>query len=89
MGDWTWLGGAYGLTLLLNHTYTIESCVYDDDINVTLDGVHILTYSGVVISNGKIGLGADNQITYFDDIIVRPFVDPEPSAWLGSEESRG
>jgi len=73
-------------TLASNTWYDVVFRLYGSTLEVYVDGNLITSATDTYYASGQIGLHVYYADIYFDDIIVRKYVDPEPTVAVYPEE---
>lgn len=73
-----------------NQWFTFAVAVCGSDLKLWVDGVQEVNGMDTQITtSGKISFVVSQSIGWMDDFKIRKYVEPEPSAFLGTEESQG
>ena len=81
--------GTYGFTPSANTWYTMELCLYGSSLKAYHNDQLIISVTDASLSSGYFGLHSAWSLDvshYYDEIIVRPYVNPEPSVDIGASE---
>ncbi|MDP7112700.1 MAG: DUF2341 domain-containing protein, partial [Myxococcota bacterium] len=78
-----------GVTIDKGSTHTYQARSHAGTLHMLLDGTEIVSYADPTpLTGGRIGMLStlNNPGGYFDELLIRGWVDPEPTAAVGDDE---